>query len=226
MMINSFEQIKNWSDGRQNLVILLFVIFYSVGVAGFIYPPTSALFAGLTPVILIMSFIAVIIYHEGRTTLKHLVVLSGIFLASFVAEAIGVNTGIIFGSYEYGDSLGLKIFDTPILIGLNWVFLVYSSSSIIHRTKLGGIILILSASLIMVLYDLILEQVAGNMGMWTWTEGYIPLKNYLTWFVLAFLFHWVLKYFVVPTSNKVAPAIFTIQFVFFLMIFLLKGVVS
>lgn len=226
MMVKRFEQIKNWADGRLNLVILVFVIFYSVGVAGFIYPRTSAFFAELTPLILIMSFIAVIIYHDGKGTLLHILVLTGVFLFSFVAEAIGVNTGIIFGSYNYGDSLGFRIFDTPLLIGLNWVFLVYSSASIIRLTKLSGKNLVIAPSLIMVVYDLILEQVAGVMGMWTWTGGSIPIKNYITWFVLAVVFHWLVKHFRVPTSNKIAPAIFTIQFLFFVVILLLKGVVS
>ncbi|HAX96467.1 MAG TPA: hypothetical protein DCY35_08110 [Prolixibacteraceae bacterium] len=224
-MTNWLSQIKYLAKGRHRRVILVFIIFYLVGVAGFIYPGTSAVFAGLTPVILIMSFVAVIVYHGESFTLKHFMVLLGIFLISFVSEAIGVNTGLIFGSYQYGESLGLKFFGTPVLIGMNWVFLIYSSASLINMTRVTGSIFVFLASSLMVFYDLILEQVAGEMGMWSWTDGFIPLKNYITWFILAVVFHWMLKYYAVPTINKVAPAIFTIQFMFFLMIFLLKGVV-
>ena len=53
-----------------------------------------------------------------------------IFLLGFVVEVVGVQTGLIFGSYSYGATLGVKLFDTPLLIGLNWIFVSYSSYSI------------------------------------------------------------------------------------------------
>ena len=225
-MENSLKQVSIWFHGKHRQIILLFVILYSVGAVGFIIPQTSSIFAKLTPVILIMSFLAILVYHESKLSWAHLGVIFAIFLVSYVAEAIGVNTGLIFGTYQYGESLGLKVFETPLLIGMNWVFLVYSSSSLMDLTRIRGSLLIFSASLVMVSYDLILEQVAGDMGMWYWADGIIPLKNYLTWFVLAILFHWAIKRFAVPTRNKVAPAILLIQSLFFLMIFLLKGFVS
>ena len=46
-----------------------------------------------------------------------------IFLIGMFSEFIGVNYGVIFGEYIYGNNLGFKLFGVPFLIGLNWVIL-------------------------------------------------------------------------------------------------------
>ena len=43
-----------------------------------------------------------------------------VYLITFFSEWIGVNYGWLFGSYEYGDSLGFKIDGVPIIMGANW----------------------------------------------------------------------------------------------------------
>jgi putative membrane protein len=44
-----------------------------------------------------------------------------IFLIGFSVEAVGRHRHS-FGSYAYSDVFGFKIFDTPALIGVNWLF--------------------------------------------------------------------------------------------------------
>jgi putative membrane protein len=52
---------------------------------------------------------------------------------------LGVHTGILFGNYKYGNALGLKLNDVPILIGINWFIVVYACgmSALQLRTFLG-----------------------------------------------------------------------------------------
>ena len=47
-----------------------------------------------------------------------------------IAETIGVNFGILFGDYEYGENLGFKIFGVPFLIGINWIVLTFITGSL------------------------------------------------------------------------------------------------
>jgi putative membrane protein len=42
-----------------------------------------------------------------------------IAVAGFFIEAIGVNTGLIFGNYVYKTTLGWKFLETPLIIGVN-----------------------------------------------------------------------------------------------------------
>jgi putative membrane protein len=133
-----------------------------------------------------------------------------------VIESIGVNTGLIFGEYVYGETLGYQIFETPLIIGMNWLFLVYVSSSLTGKIISGKFISFLFPPVLMVVYDLVLEQVAPDLGMWNWNNEVIPLQNYIAWFVVALLFVLVFRLFNIKTSNKIAPLIFILQFLFFL----------
>lgn len=82
----------------------------------------------------------------------------------------------IFGTYNYGNALGIKILETPILIGFNWLFLTYCFSFWDHL-GLKSIFVIILAPLLMVLYDLALEHVAPALNMWSWEQNTIPITN-------------------------------------------------
>jgi putative membrane protein len=49
-------------------------------------------------------------------------VAAGVGLA---AEAVGVATGVPFGSYAYGDDLGPKVLDVPVLVPMAWTMFAY-----------------------------------------------------------------------------------------------------
>jgi len=69
------------------------------------------------------------------------------------------------------------------------------------------------------LYDLIMEQVAPVMRMWSFENG-IPAQNYIMWFVIAAIFHTVILIAGLRFSNRIAPFIFIIQGIFFLILYL------
>ena len=142
-----------------------------------------------------------------------------IFLIGLIIEIIGVETKIIFGHYDYGRGLGLKIFHTPLLIGLNWLFLVYTTSSILESYKINDIFKIFLGASMMLIYDLVLEQVAPTMEMWTWKNDIVPIENYIVWFVLALFFHSLIKIFKVKTQNKLSFMVLVCQFLFFVVLF-------
>jgi len=53
--------------------------------------------------------------------------LIAVSIIGFLIEVIGVKTGYIFGRYYYGQSLGYHLLSVPLLIGLNWGVLLYST---------------------------------------------------------------------------------------------------
>ena len=79
------------------------------------------LFLKLIPLALLLSFIGLIVFHASKPDVKTIVVFAGIYFIGFLIEALGVNTGKIFGEYVYGKSLGFKISETPVIIGINWL---------------------------------------------------------------------------------------------------------
>lgn len=214
------RKIQSFAVRNTRWVRLFFVIFYAVGVAGLSIEITKPLFIQLIPLALILGFVGVLLFHKAKFDLKTLLAFGIVFIVSVAIESIGVATGKIFGVYEYGGTLGLKIAETPVIIGLNWLFLIYVTASVTHFFTDNTIISPILAAAFMVLYDLVLEQVAPVLGMWNWENGIVPLQNYAVWFVLALLFHLCFKAMKIETHNKMAPLLFVIQFMFFLILYI------
>jgi putative membrane protein len=194
------------------------LIFYCIGIAGMLIPYSSAFFKMLTPYTLVLMAVLLIAYHRGSEDLKSLFIFFMIFMASFIIEALGVNTGTIFGHYRYGSSLGVKLFNTPVIIGLNWALLTYITASIFEKYSFSGIYKILLASMAMLAYDIILEQVAPSLNMWHWQNNKAPLQNYLAWFIIAIAFHAVFRLFKIKTLNNLSIYLYSSQVIFFIIL--------
>ncbi|MFO7656057.1 MAG: carotenoid biosynthesis protein [Bacteroidales bacterium] len=200
---------------REQKVKSFFISFYAIGLAGMVIPFTNPLFLHLTPVALLLSFLAVMLFHESFFDKTTLFVFVSIFIAGYLIELVGVNTGRIFGHYSYGKGLGPGLWDTPLLIGINWLLLVYLSSGIVSHFKMNTMVSVLVAPGIMLLYDLLLEQVAPALDMWHWQNDIVPLKNYIAWYVIALVFHLFIRTFKINTTNRLSFIIFGCHMVFF-----------
>lgn len=196
-----------------------FILFYGVGVAGMLFPYTYPLFLKLIPFALLLTTGALALYH-GTFTRRDALLSGTIFSAGFLIEAAGVNTGAVFGTYQYGESLGLKLFNTPLIIGINWLLLVYLTASVMEPFKVHPVAKVVGGSLLMLGSDLILEQVAPALDMWYWLGGNVPLQNYLSWFVLALIFHALARAFKTDMKNRIGPFLFICQTLFFLFLFI------
>ena len=212
------NQISASLERNINYTAWFFIIFYAVGVAGLAWSQTFNLFTRLIPLALMLSFTALMIFHKGFTS-KQLLLFTAIFLISFAIESIGVNTALIFGSYVYGDSLGIKLFNTPLIIGLNWLLLVYMTASVSEILHPSSTVKTFAGAGMMLVYDLILEQVAPVLDMWYWNGGIVPIKNYLTWLLLSLVFHAAVQKSNSVKYNRIAPCILVCQVVFFIALY-------
>jgi len=203
-------------------IVRIFIpVFYSVGFAGFLIPLSHPYFEKLIPLALILSFILLVVYHPRQASDRtSVLVFAGIFLSGLIVEMVGVNTGIIFGEYSYGPNLGIKVLNTPVIIGLNWLILVYTTSSLFEKLTIPSIYKILLASACMLAYDVVLEQIAPLTGMWSWHDTTVPVRNYLAWFIIAVVFQSVIKLVGIKTENAVSKDLFYSQFIFFLILLL------
>jgi len=205
--------------------ILLWV--YGVGLTGMLLPFSRELFKMITPLNLLF---AALFLFWGRRPARQ-VVITGLFIAvaSFFIEAIGTNTGKIFGVYSYGRTLGPALLNTPVIIGLNWFLLIYCTNVISRllwkRLSKGGegsqeglpesVFVIITGSLLMVSYDLFLEPAAMRLDMWSWECGVIPFRNYVGWFFFSGLFHIVTRFWGEEEPNMRAVPLFAVQVGFF-----------
>jgi len=200
---------------RENrILVVLIVTWYLGGIIGYLIPPWKPLFQLLTPLGMVLATVILMVFHEPKN-LKSWMVFAAITLLTFLAEVIGVNTQRLFGNYQYGVAAGPKLWNTPLVIGLNWLVLVYCISTFTKTIRDRWYFPLVGAS-IMVAFDWLMEPVSVAAGMWSWEGGIIPVKNYMDWFLISGLLFLIIRILKVEFNNRLAPLLFVMQGVFFL----------
>ncbi len=199
-----------------------FVFFYLVGTIGFLIPYTADLFTYITTFALLITLTVLLRFHTEKIDKKTLIVFSIIFFIGYTIELIGVKTGLIFGNYSYSYGLGPKLFDIPLMIGINWLILAYSFSTISNKISHNIVIQPVLAAIGMTTYDLIIEQVAGILEMWHWENNSIPIQNYIAWFAVALVMQYILRFAKINTKNPLALVIILCHITFFVILYIIK----
>lgn len=213
-----FKGTAKYFQKNRSCVLAFFIIFYVVGFFGLIFPYSHQYFLRLFPMALILSFAVILLYHQDTYGTKTIIILIITGLAGYLIEVAGVKTQIIFGSYSYGKTLGLKVAGVPLLIGINWVMLTYAGSAITEKMNLPVFLKIIVAALLMLFYDIFLEQTAPVLDMWQWKNGSIPLRNYVAWFLTGMVFQTFIKVSNIRIRNSIAAGIILIQVIFFILL--------
>jgi bisanhydrobacterioruberin hydratase len=199
---------------KNRVLITVIVVWYIGGIIGFLIPFLKPLFQQLTPFGMIMTAILLMYFHEPKN-LKNWLFFLIVIMVSFVAEMIGVNTQFLFGHYEYGIALGFKLWNTPLVIGLNWFVLIYCISALTKVIRDRWYFPLVGASA-MVVFDWIMEPGAIATGMWSWIDGNIPLKNYMDWFLISGFLFLMVRILKLEFNNRIAGLLFAMQVVFFI----------
>lgn len=200
---------------RTVICSFIIILFHLVGLCGFLTPELSELFIDLVPFHLLLMLLLLIFSIKEWSS--HILLFAGIiFTAGFLIELIGVNTDAIFGSYTYGKALGIKLWQTPLLIGINWLILVYCTGVFLEQFKMKTRFLFsLLGALILLSLDILIEPVAMRFDYWTWDGSVIPVQNYLAWFLFSGLMLWIFSSISFNKKNKAAVVLLFSQFIFF-----------
>lgn len=172
-------------DALKNITPLILYIIFIVGAAGFFVKELSALFETLTPYVLLGTGILVIadsgIYKDKHFSMWMIL----IFTLILTIEIVGESTGLIFGSYSYGNFLGFKVFGVPLIIGFNWLMILLSSFALAASLSSNKKFRFILIPVFAVIMDLAMEPVAVMLGFWKWENGIIPVQNYIAWFLIS-----------------------------------------
>ncbi|MFM2040058.1 MAG: hypothetical protein RLZZ493_647 [Bacteroidota bacterium] len=207
-MLNAF-----WKNNKQYLLLAIIVIFHTVGFFG-LQSASRTYFLSLSPLNLVLSFTCLLLSYS-RLTYRLLLAILVVGITGFTAELIGVHTQLLFGEYHYGDNLGFKLAGIPLLIAVNWVMLSFSAIAIVVSLRTSVLVKALLSATLMTLLDFFIEPVAINSDFWSWADGFIPMYNYVCWFVISFILHfWLLKREVVE-QNTVGIGLYVVLVLFF-----------
>lgn len=110
---------------------------------------------------------------------------------TYIIEIIGVSTGLPYGEFEYGVSLGPMLFDVPLALPLFFIPLVFNSyllSTLLFDFTDRRILRVPTVVLIVILIDMILDPAAVSLGLWSYSQGIyygVPIQNYIGWILSA-----------------------------------------
>jgi uncharacterized membrane protein len=208
----------------------LLTLMYLAGIIGLLLPITQPFFKSLSPLNLWFSLALLLSFHRDFNK-SFITIAVIIFLSSLMIEMLGVHTGVIFGKYWYGQTLGTQVLNVPLVIGANWLLLIYCSSittQMLIQTitkklpaKFQSVQLLFSAfcsALMMVMLDFLIEPVAIRLDFWYWQNEQIPNQNYLMWFLLSFFLSYIFFKGKFLKNNPLAFLLLVLQFSFFLII--------
>ena len=189
-------------------------LFHFSGLLGILFVDRE-LFLETTPVNLFITF-ALLFFNQPEVNKDVFFAAGFAFLVGMFVELLGVNYGLIFGQYVYGNNLGIKLGGVPLLIGANWVMLTFITGAvgavIFKQSRIKAAVL---GALLMVLLDLVIEPVAPKFDYWEFAQEIAPFSNYLGWFLVALPIQWIYQ-----TKVKIKDRVFSIhlvliQFLFF-----------
>jgi putative membrane protein len=126
----------------------------------------SQLFIDLTPLNLLVCA-ALVIYTQQAPLQNFLVFAAAAFVLGFAAEYVGVNTGFLFGEYQYGTVLGPKWNngEIPWLNYLSWYGVSLLILFIFHKLSFDrGNLFAVHLLLIQFMFFLALRTIIR----WTW----------------------------------------------------------
>jgi len=195
------------------------LIFYAVGFYGLVYSNYQNYFLALVPFNLLLTNCILFLFHRDFSRSFWLFAVT-VFLAGFFAEVIGIHTALLFGHYSYGASLGWQLFKVPVIIGLNWLMLVYTAGHLVnYLAPTPWWVKALLAAALMVALDYFIEPVAVALDFWSWQSGQIPLSNFTGWFGVALLLQGYFQKSKFFKNNPLAPYVFLLQFLFFISLY-------
>lgn len=195
---------------------MIIILFHLVGLYGFLTPALEPLFIKLVPYHLLLM-LGLMVFTVNDRSIDLVKFTFGVYMAGFFIEVIGVNTGQIFGNYTYGAALGIKLWATPLLIGVNWLVLVYCTGVFLETFNLKSkwLFSALGAGILLGI-DFLIEPVAIRFDYWSWFEGIIPFQNYLGWYIFSFFLFLFFSGLNFNKKNKAAVVLLFAQLGFFL----------
>ncbi len=168
--------------------------------------PSITAVTGIPQTLLLLLFSLI---HAART-LGYRSTLTFFLLSttfSWLFEQAGVATGLIYGAYTYSNMLGPRLGHVPILIPISWFTMMYPSFIIANLISYGRFAprfptqlpsrlwLSFLAAITMTAWDLTIDPIMTELGMWTWHEegAYfgVPIHNFLGWLATTFTIYLV-----------------------------------
>lgn len=116
-------------------------------------------------------------------------------VGGFVVEVVGVHSGVPFGRYAYGSSLGPAVLGVPVLIALAWTMLAWPAALVARHLCRSFRARVVVGAWALAAWDLFLDPQMVAAGHWRWLHPAphlpgvptVPLSDYAGWLAMSLL---------------------------------------
>lgn len=200
---------------RVVIAVFLMLFFNVTGSIALFIPALETTVLTLTPFNLLVTFF-IFYWANNDFSINLIKTVIVVFFIGLFIEILGVNFKVIFGEYSYGETLGFKILNTPIIIGLNWLSLSLACFGIASYIFKPKYLVVLGASFLMVFVDYIIEPIAMALDFWSWNDDTVPVQNYVSWFLVSIIIQFIIFQSKVRLNFKICFALLFSQVLFML----------
>ena len=200
---------------RVVIAVFLMLFFNVTGSIALFIPALETTVLTLTPFNLLVTFF-IFYWANNDFSINLIKTVIVVFFIGLFIEILGVNFKVIFGEYSYGETLGFKILNTPIIIGLNWLSLSLACFGIASYIFKPKYLVVLGASFLMVFVDYIIEPIAMALDFWSWQDDTVPVQNYFSWFLVSIIIQFIIFQSKVRLNFKICFALLFSQVLFML----------
>jgi uncharacterized membrane protein len=149
---------------------------------------------------------------RGARTGAGVLVLVAVVAVGF--EALGLSTGVPYGSYTYSDVLGPTLLGVPFLVPLAWLMLAWPSwvaaARLAPRSRTARVLV---AAYVFAVWDVVLDPQMVQAGYWRWAHPHpglpgidtVPLTNLAGWLVAGVVLMGLLDLLVARTAAAGSP---------------------
>lgn len=219
---------------KNNIAISIALLFHISGTVGILFTPYKNWFIQNTPINLCLMA-ALLFYTQININKAFIAFVCVSFTVGMVTEIIGVNTGYLFGKYWYSNTMGFKILNVPLLIGVQWFVTIFCCGIAVNQLhewlqkkyEIQGLMisptiqflsLIIDGALLATFFDFIMEPIAIHLNYWQWQNNAIPFYNYVCWFIISLLLLVAFRFLPFNKHNQFAIHLLIIQSLFFLIL--------
>jgi putative membrane protein len=195
------------------------ILVYVSGSIGFAYNPSF--FLPFTPFTLLFTCFVFLCYQPLKNK-TFILAFAGIALIGFISEVIGVKTGLVFGNYYYGNTLGIKLLGVPLTISINWALLATASILVSTYVFKNKWMIAASSSFIATSIDFLIEQLAPRLDFWYFSGGMAGVHNYIGWFLVSFAAALLFQTYLKGGDKKISLIILGLQLLFFGIIYFIN----
>lgn len=200
----------------RTVLVSILILFHLIGFVGMVFFDTQ-MFAGLSVYNLLLSLVLLFLGHTSSKQ-NFMKLLLPVLVLGYLVELLGIKTGFPFGTYYYGEALGFKLYDVPVIIGVNWFLLVMGSGFLVRSLVAATWLRVLLAPVFMVIVDFPIEHMASVLDYWHWQGDVIPFTNFIGWFVVSVIMQIFFQKYMQKEANLLAIPYLVLVSVFFVML--------